>query len=132
MNIKDKIAGLLSASKGEWYTISREELLAIADEFGISQPDKLRMARASKAEDVRHITAEDALLDALRLVRKELADETQGVRCIALWEVYKRAEADGESIRWERCAQVTRSRVIAMLERAKLDNILSPRERGIE
>jgi hypothetical protein len=112
-----------SAPASESLRLLRTEIQWMADELRKAtggEPDKLRMARARKEQDVRLITAEDAMLDALRLIRAE-TDPQKLIRLVVLWEVYNRDEPDGECVRWERMAQVTKSRAMSMMEWAKYD-----------
>jgi hypothetical protein len=76
-------------------------------------PNTLRMARADKNKDVRHLKSEDILLEVLQMVRE--VPEDRDTRMVICWHTYAKAEPDGAVSAYRRCAGMTNSRMIATL-----------------
>jgi hypothetical protein len=116
MNIKERVAELL-ATKGDGtqFMVTRAELEDIALVMGVGRygADPLRDARARKANDCRYITAEDALLEALQMVRDTPPD--RDARIVICWHTFEKANPDGPVRPYRRSAGLTMSRMIATL-----------------
>lgn len=114
MNIRDRVRGLLEMKgPGTHYQLTHAELLEIGMALGVVEPDPLRMARASKTRDVRHLKSEDILLEVLQMVRE--IPEDRDSRMVICWHTYAKAEPDGSVRAYRRAAGMTNSRLIATL-----------------
>lgn len=89
---------------------------------------ELRMAKAKQTGDVRYVTAEDVLIEALERVRQEPKD--RNVRAMIFWHTYPRGEEDAPVRCYRLFANITTSRIIANLtseQHQAVDEWNSPR-----
>jgi hypothetical protein len=114
MNIRERVRELLEQKgPGTHVALTHAELMEIGMALGAVDPDPLRMARADKTKDVRHLKAEDILLEVVRMVRE--VPEDRDTRMVIVWHTYAKAEPDGSVRPYRRAAGMTNSRMIATL-----------------
>ena len=84
------------------------------------KPNELRMKRAQKLGDCRHMKAEDLLLDVLREVRE--LPKGREVRMVMMWVEFDANDPEGPSQWHERSVNVTKSQAIALFQGGVMAN----------